>query len=126
MNEALVETPGVPARRPGIYVRRPDFDPKTDVPRYWCRNEPFATHILDALSSVFPVGEAFFVRSVMHYADRAKDDPKLRAEVRAFAGQEGPRARASRAAASQSDRSDTLAPSESGAYSSYPHPRVPL
>jgi 5-methylcytosine-specific restriction endonuclease McrA len=31
-----------------------------------------------------------------------------------------PRARASRAAASQSDRSDTLAPSESGAYSSYP------
>jgi hypothetical protein len=31
------------------------------------------------------------------------------------------RDRASRAAASQSDRSDTLAPSESGAYSSYPH-----
>jgi hypothetical protein len=31
-----------------------------------------------------------------------------------------PRARASQAAASQSDRSDTLAPSESGAYSSYP------
>jgi hypothetical protein len=31
-----------------------------------------------------------------------------------------PRARASRAAASQSDRSDTLSPSESGAYSSYP------
>ncbi len=30
------------------------------------------------------------------------------------------RDRASRAAASQSDRSDTLAPSESGAYSSYP------
>jgi len=89
MNEALVETPGVPARRPGIHVRRPDFDLKTDVPRYWCRNEPFATHILDALSSVFPVGEAFFVRAVMHYADRVKDDPKLRAEVRAFAGQEG-------------------------------------
>lgn len=89
MSEALAEAPGVSDRCPGIHVRRPDFDLKTDVPRYWCRNEPFATHVLDALSSVFPVGEAFFVRAVMHYADRVKDDPKLLAEVRSFAGQEG-------------------------------------
>jgi predicted metal-dependent hydrolase len=43
---------------------------------------------MNALSSIFPEGEAFFVRSVQHYRDRV-DDPKLQAEIRAFAGQEG-------------------------------------
>jgi len=44
--------------------------------------------MLNSLSSVFPIGERFFVRSVMHYAESLKDDPKLAAEVRAFTAQE--------------------------------------
>jgi len=71
-----------------IPVRRPEIELDDDLPRYWMRGEPFATHLLDALSSTFPDGEAFFVRAVRHYASRI-DDPTLRDAVRGFAGQEG-------------------------------------
>jgi predicted metal-dependent hydrolase len=71
-----------------ITVRRPSFDGWGELPRHWYGGQPFASHFLDALSSVFPVGEAFFVRSVLHYRDRI-DDPELQIAIRAFAGQEG-------------------------------------
>ena len=71
-----------------IQVRRPALELGPDVPRYWYRGEPFATHYLDALSSVFPDGEAFFVRSVQRYRDRI-DDPELARAILGFAGQEG-------------------------------------
>lgn len=71
-----------------IEVRRPALDLDRGIPRHWCGGQPFATHFLDALSSTFPDGEAFFVRSVRHYEDRI-DDPGLRRAVAAFAGQEG-------------------------------------
>jgi predicted metal-dependent hydrolase len=77
------------ASRPGaIVVRRPVFDDWAGIPRYWNRGEPFATHFLNALSSVFPPGEAFFVKSVLRYRDEI-DDPELLARIRGFAGQEG-------------------------------------
>ena len=79
---------GAPAARL-IPIRRPGFELGPEVPRHWCRGEPFATHVLNALSSVFPAGESFFVRSVMHYVREIEDDPELLADVRAFAGQEG-------------------------------------
>lgn len=71
-----------------ITVRRPVFDDWADMPRYWYGGQPFATHFLDALSSTFPPGEAFFVRSVLRYRD-AIEDPELRRAIQAFAGQEG-------------------------------------
>jgi predicted metal-dependent hydrolase len=43
---------------------------------------------MNALSSVFPPGEAFFVKSVLRYRDDI-DDPELLARIRGFAGQEG-------------------------------------
>ncbi len=70
-----------------ISVRRPALELTADVPRYWYGGEPFATHYLDALSSVFPDGEAFFVRSVLRYRDSI-DDPELRRAIQGFAGQE--------------------------------------
>ena len=66
----------------------PALELSADLPRYWYGGEPFATHYLDALSSVFPDGEAFFVRSVLRYRDRI-DDPELRRAIQGFAGQEG-------------------------------------
>ena len=45
------------------------------------------SHVLAVLSSVFPDGEDYFVRSVEAVRDRI-DDPKLRAEVDGFSGQE--------------------------------------
>ena len=69
-------------------MRRPALELTAEVPRYWYGGEPFATHYLDALSSVFPDGEAFFVRSVLRYRDSI-DDPELRRAIQGFAGQEG-------------------------------------
>jgi predicted metal-dependent hydrolase len=70
-----------------LQVRRPALDLSADVPRWWYGGDAFATHYLDALSSVFPDGEAFFVRSVLRYrADL--DDPALARAVQGFAGQE--------------------------------------
>jgi predicted metal-dependent hydrolase len=70
-----------------LKVRRPSFALAPDLPRYWYGGDPFATHCLDALSSVFPDGEAFFVRSVQAYRDRI-DDPDLLRAIQGFAGQE--------------------------------------
>jgi uncharacterized protein len=59
-----------------------------DLPRHWWRNDAFATHFMNALSLTFPHGEKFFIDAVRAYADRT-DDPRLRAEIRGFVGQEG-------------------------------------
>ena len=84
---------------PPIVVRRPKLDlgnrERSEAPpieRYWWGGELFRTHFLNALSSTFPFGEAFFVRSVRHYADRL-EDPDLAKQVRAFAAQEGQHSR---------------------------------
>ena len=58
------------------------------MPSHWFEGDPFASHFLDALSSTFPGGEAFFVRSVMHFRKHI-EDPELLAEIGAFAAQEG-------------------------------------
>lgn len=73
--------------RPDIPVRRPGLALTPEIPRHWYGGRPFASHFFDALSSTFPDGEAFFVRSVMHYRDRI-DDPALARAVQGFAGQE--------------------------------------
>ena len=73
--------------RSPIPIRRPDLALSEAIPRHWLGGNAFASHFFDALSSTFPDGEAFFVRSVQHY--RASiDDPVLQREISAFAGQE--------------------------------------
>ncbi len=71
-----------------IVVRRPELALGDEIPRYWYAGDPFATHFLNALSSVFPDGEAFFVRSVLAFRDRI-EDPELQEAIRRFAAQEG-------------------------------------
>jgi predicted metal-dependent hydrolase len=75
-----------------LEVRRPVFDLGPDLPRYWYGGNAFSSHYLDSLSSVFPDGEAFFVRSVLRYRERI-DDPALRLAIQGFAGQEGQHSR---------------------------------
>jgi len=70
-----------------LQVRRPTFSLAPDLPLYWNGGDPFATHFLNSLSSVFPDGEAFFVRSVQHFRDRV-DEPNLLRAIQGFAGQE--------------------------------------
>jgi predicted metal-dependent hydrolase len=79
--------------RPLPLPRAPElaFD---DVPRHWFGGSRVATHMVNSVNLLFPIGERFFVRSVRAYLDRIADDPQLLAEVRGFAGQEGRHAQA--------------------------------
>ena len=71
-----------------IRVRELDQGPDENTPRYWFGGDVFITHFFNALSSTFPEGERFFIRSVRRYADRI-DNAALAREVTAFVGQEG-------------------------------------
>lgn len=64
----------------------------TGVPRDWHPAGKAVTAYWDQLSIFFPVGEAFFVKSVRHYLGQLTE-PKLTAEVAAFCAQEGHHAR---------------------------------
>jgi predicted metal-dependent hydrolase len=58
------------------------------VPRHFAGDGDLITsHIIAALSSVFPDGEDFFIRSVRRYRDEITD-PMLRRQVAGFIGQE--------------------------------------
>lgn len=71
-----------------ISVRRPDLDHATmAMPKYFVAGDPVRSHIAAMLSSVFPEGEDFFVRSVRAHRDRI-DDPDLATQVKGFIGQE--------------------------------------
>ncbi|MBX3272376.1 MAG: metal-dependent hydrolase [Sandaracinaceae bacterium] len=72
-----------------IPVRAPRFALDPELPRAWLAGDPLATHVVNALSLLFPEGERFFIRAVKHYEHVYEDDPALRARVRGFFGQEG-------------------------------------
>jgi len=83
------ETPRpVPERT--IKARRIDFDfapGGDDLPRHFVAGDPVMSSVVAVLSSLFPEGEDFFVRSVRAYRDRITD-PELRQQVAGFIGQE--------------------------------------
>lgn len=64
-----------------------DFGLDGDIPRYWMGNDAFKTRFFDAMSTLFPQGEKFFITSVREFKDEVTD-PKLQAEVRDFTRQE--------------------------------------
>jgi uncharacterized protein len=67
-------------------VRNLSF-PVEAAPKYWFGGDPALTVLFNALSTLFPEGEKFFIRSVRHFADQITD-PKLAEDVRLFSGQE--------------------------------------
>jgi predicted metal-dependent hydrolase len=72
-----------------ITTRRISFDEMLeDLPRHFADDGDLVTsHALAGLSSVFPDGEDFFVRSVRHFRDHITD-PVLKRQVAGFIGQE--------------------------------------
>ena len=64
-----------------------DFGLDASVPRFWMDNDPFKTRFFDAMSTLFPQGEKFFIQSVRDFKDEVRD-PQLLAEVRDFTRQE--------------------------------------
>jgi len=74
---------------PKVPTRRMDFEESfQDVPRHFAQDGDLVTgHVVAALSSLFPDGEDFFVRSVRNYRDRITE-PELKRQVAGFIGQE--------------------------------------
>ena len=70
-----------------IPVRHMGLSFPKDLPRHWYGNDPFETHLFNALSLTFPFGEKEFIDSVRAFSDRITD-PQLKDDVRAFIGQE--------------------------------------
>jgi len=72
-----------------VPTRTMDFEASLDdLPKYFARDgDILGSHVLTVLSSVFPDGEDFFVRSVERVRDRI-EDPQLQTDVEGFVGQE--------------------------------------
>jgi predicted metal-dependent hydrolase len=72
-----------------VPTRRMDFEESMrNVPRHFAREgDLISGHVIAALSSVFPDGEDYFVRSVRHFRDQVSD-PALKRQVAGFIGQE--------------------------------------
>src|SRR5205085_1958614 len=81
-----------------VPTRTMEFDPwLDDLPKHFAADGDVVTsHVLAVLSSVFPDGEDYFVRSVEAVRDRI-EDPKLRQDVEGFIGQESMHGREHRA-----------------------------
>src|SRR5947207_7469054 len=78
-----------PPPTPSVPTRAMEFDPwLDDLPEHFAADGDIVlSHVLAVLSSVFPDGEDYFVRSVEAVRDRV-EDPKLREDVEGFIGQE--------------------------------------
>ena len=74
-------------RRHAIPIRRPNLAFDEDIPRHWAGGSPFATAMFNATNLLFPQGERFFIRAVNDYMSEI-EDPELKRQARAFAGQE--------------------------------------
>ena len=72
-----------------VPTRRMSFEASMrDLSRHFAGDgDLIAGHVIAALSSVFPDGEDYFVRSVRHFRDQITD-PALKRQVAGFIGQE--------------------------------------
>lgn len=72
-----------------IPPRRVSFEEALEtLPKHFAKDQNLvASHVIAALSSLFPDGEDFFVRSVRHYRSQVTD-PALKKQVSGFIGQE--------------------------------------
>jgi predicted metal-dependent hydrolase len=67
-------------------VRRLSFD-FTSSKRYWFGDDAYFTHLMNAMSAIFPQGELMLIEALRNIRDKI-DDPVLQAEISAFIGQE--------------------------------------
>jgi uncharacterized protein len=88
----LPEAPGAfSPETPDIHVRRFRTRKVALKHRHWVRGEPVATAFFNALSAVFPHGEAFMIESLIPWQSRASG--KLAQDIAAFVEQEASHSR---------------------------------
>ena len=92
----MTTTTTTPARK--VPTRRISFEESlADLPKHFgADGDLISSHVAAALSSVFPDGEDYFVRSVRHFRDQITD-PDLKRQVAGFIGQEAMHGREHRA-----------------------------
>jgi len=64
------------------------FDLQGDIPKYWFGGDAFKTRLFDAMSTIFPEGERYFISCVRDYRDQVTD-PQLQRDIKDFIRQEG-------------------------------------
>ena len=79
------EHPGAPTIVPREKL---DFGLDGDIARHWLGGDVFKTRLFDALSTLFPVGERFFITCVRDFKGQITD-PALLDQIRDFTRQEG-------------------------------------
>jgi predicted metal-dependent hydrolase len=67
---------------------RLDFGLEGDIPRHWFGGHPFKSRFFDAMSTIFPEGERYFISCVRDYRDQVTD-PELKQAIKDFIRQEG-------------------------------------
>jgi len=67
--------------------RRKNFDIEAALAGEWHSGNRFVTAWFNAMSLLFPLGEKFFIDSVVHFEEQI-DDPQLKAEIASFRAQE--------------------------------------
>jgi predicted metal-dependent hydrolase len=65
-----------------------DFGLDGDIPKHWFDNDAFKSRFFDAMSTIFPEGERYFISCVRDYRDQVTD-PKLLQDIKDFMRQEG-------------------------------------
>src|SRR5688572_21254491 len=87
-----------PAEARKVPTRRISFEESLQtVPKHFADDgDLILSHVAACLSSVFPDGEDFFVRSVRHFRDQVTE-PELKRQVAGFIGQEAVHGREHRA-----------------------------
>ena len=70
-----------------IEVRNRHFDLASKLGSDWLDNDPFKTAFFNSMSISFPIGEKSFIDSVKAFESDITD-PKLKAEMKSFYGQE--------------------------------------
>jgi len=58
-----------------------------DIPRFWFGGDPFKTRFFDAMSTLFPEGERYFITCVRDFRDQVTDPDQLQA-IKDFTRQE--------------------------------------
>ncbi len=89
MSDTTSSSPASLHAAPTIVPREKlDFGLDGDIPRHWLDNDAFKTRFFDAMSTLFPVGERFFITCVRDFRDQIQD-PHLLQEIKDFTRQEG-------------------------------------
>lgn len=70
-----------------IILRKVNFGFNGRLPVEWYQGNRAYLVLLNVISIMFPIGEQFFIDSVIHYRNRIQD-PRLRQEIAGFAAQE--------------------------------------